>query len=787
MSALSKVVRAGVGRRRVQTLVMTLTTMMAVTASVLAAGIIVAAHAPFDRAFASQHGAHLTAQFDTTRATGDQLAATAHVAGVTAAAGPFATLTLRPHAGANGARVPQGEQMLPMTFVARTDAGGPVDQLRLAGGVWSTGPGEIVLADNGPLGVGDRMTFPDLPGRPELRVVGLARSVAHSADGWVSPAQLAALTKPGTTAEAQMLYRFADAASKDQVTADRAALAAVVPQGSMTSAGSYLTVKLARDKSTGPFVPFVVAFGVLGLAMSVLIIGVVVSGAVGAATRRIGILKALGFTPAQVARAYVGQALIPTTVGAVLGVFSGNVAALPILNKEAHAFDAGKQVIPVWIDAVVPALALLAVVATALPSALRAGRLRTVEAIAVGRTPRAGGGQRARQLLGRLPLPRAISLGLGHPLARPGRSATMLAAVVLGTVGVTFGVGLAMSISSVSDGMGRARGVGDFTVQDIVFSDDSAAPPKSVDPSELAAKIAAQPGTGRYFGTSRTRVGVAGLAGPTTVTAYDGDSSWGALQMVSGSWFTKPGEAVVPSGFLDTTGTHIGDTVMLTNAGHSAPVKLVGEVFDMEEAGQVILTDRASLAGLETVDELPSHQFDIQLKPGVDATEYQSKLNNVLPNGMISLPTMGSRVNPTLLAMDTLAAMLTLMLVATAGLGVLNTVVLDTRERVHDFGVYKALGMSPKQTAAMMLTSVASIGLLAGLVGVPLGVVLHHRVMPVMGHAAGTRLPAADVAVYGAATVVPLLLGGLVIAVAGAALPAGWAARARTATALRTE
>ncbi|MGW7208511.1 hypothetical protein [Streptomyces sp. NPDC054837] len=34
---------------------------------------------------------------------------------------------------------------------------------------------------------------------------------------------------------------------------------------------------------------------------------------------------------------------------------------------------------------------------------------------------------------------------------------------------------------------------------------------------------------------------------------------------------------------------------------------------------------------------------------------------------------------------------------------------------------------------------------------------------------------------------VPLTLGGLLIATLGALLPAGWAARARTATALRTE
>ena len=137
--------------------------------------------------------------------------------------------------------------------------------------------------------------------------------------------------------------------------------------------------------------------------------------------------------------------------------------------------------------------------------------------------------------------------------------------------------------------------------------------------------------------------------------------------------------------------------------------------------------------------------------------------------------------------MDTLAAILTAMLVAVAGLGVLNTVVLDTRERVHDLGVLKALGMAPRQTVAMVVTSVAGIGAVAGAVGVPVGVAVHHTVLPAMGRAAGTRLPAATLAVYHPLLVVGLALGGLAIAVAGALLPAGWAARTRTATALRTE
>ena len=44
-----------------------------------------------------------------------------------------------------------------------------------------------------------------------------------------------------------------------------------------------------------------------------------------------------------------------------------------------------------------------------------------------------------------------------------------------------------------------------------------------------------------------------------------------------------------------------------------------------------------------------------------------------------------------------------------------------------------------------------------------------------------------DLDVYQAPILVPLIFGGLLIALAGALLPAGWAARTSTTRALRTE
>jgi len=95
--------------------------------------------------------------------------------------------------------------------------------------------------------------------------------------------------------------------------------------------------------------------------------------------------------------------------------------------------------------------------------------------------------------------------------------------------------------------------------------------------------------------------------------------------------------------------------------------------------------------------------------------------------------------------------------------------------------------MTPRQTIAMVVCSVAGIGLVAGLIAIPAGIAVHHFVLPAMGHAAQTDVPPSVLNVYRPGELVLLALSGLVIAAAAALIPAGWAARTRTAFALRAE
>jgi putative ABC transport system permease protein len=799
MSALGSVVRSGVGRRRVQTVVITLVVMIAVTAAVLGGSLMVASSAPFDRAFSQQRGAHLTAQFDATKTTAAQLSASAQAAGVSAAAGPFPTASINTDRDS-------GTGLPPMTVVGRADPGGSVDAVTLTEGRWVNGPGEIVLYDDGRLSeggprskIGDVLRLPDLSGSPTLTVVGLARSVSETAGGWVAPEQVAALTAPGVAGGYQMLYRFTAADTTEQVDTGRAAVQASVPAGAMTASTSWLHTRLESAGNTALYVPFLIAFGVLGVLMAILIVGNVIAGAVSTGTRRIGILKALGFTPNQVVRAYTFQALIPAVAGAALGVVAGNLLTVPVLSQTNRLYGTVDSGVAPWVDAGVVAGALALVAVTALAAASRAGRLRTVDALAVGRTPKPGRGYWAARLTARLPLPRPVSLGLAHPFAHPFRSTTIVAAIAFGAAAVTFAVGLGASLNQVQATQRHA----DVVIHPgqpntgpppgggppmITNEEISAAAP---DPAVVAKAVTGQTGTSGYSGAAQTEVTVAGITDPLEALAFTGDNSSYGYRMVSGRWFSGPGEIVVSTPFLTATNTKVGDTVALTYHGKQLTARIVGEAFNPENRGRQVLTDLGTLTAADP--QLRPDTYNIVLKPGTDKGAYIEALNKALAStatGSLSqaiAEAPETEIEPFIVIINALTALLTLLLITVAALGVLNMVVLETRERVHDLGVHKALGMTPKQTTAMVIFSVVVTGLIGGVIGAPVGVILQRMIVTDMGHTAGFNLPASVLDIYSTAELVLFGVGGLVIAVLGSLLPAGWAARTRTATALRTE
>jgi len=434
----------------------------------------------------------------------------------------------------------------------------------------------------------------------------------------------------------------------------------------------------------------------------------------------------------------------------------------------------------------------------ALLLALRAGRMSAVQAIATGRAPRPAHGYAAHRLLGRAHLlPRPVTIGLAGPFARPSRTMVTLAAIVFGVIAVTFGVGLTASVDRVYNELYHTAEQVQVNLPSGPASGSvvkgpgpgPVLPSLAAQEQAVVAALRAQPGTAHYVAEADDDISVLGLADHLSLTGFGGDASWTGYGLITGHWYAGTGEVDVNTAFLTQTGTKVGDSYTLSSGSRHLTVRIAGEVFDPSEGRTEIIASTFTLAALDP--GLAPGQYDVALKPGTNVQAYVHAVgaalgHNDLRSGNYDISVNSSSSQQFYVILG-LIGTLTLLLVAVAGLGVLNTVVLQTRERVHDLGVFKALGMTPRQTVAMVVCSVAGIGLVAGLIAIPAGVALHHYILPVMGNAAQTALPPSVLNVYRPAELVLLALAGLVIAVAGALLPAGWAARTRTAFALRAE
>jgi len=180
-------------------------------------------------------------------------------------------------------------------------------------------------------------------------------------------------------------------------------------------------------------------FSVVVLLAVGFVLAVVVGGRVLERYQEIGLLKSIGFTPAQVSLLFLVEQLALGLVGSIAGVVVG-VLVTPLVARRSAEVLGGAPVELELTQLVLVVLIIEALVAVvALIPSLRGARFTVLHALGVAR-----GGRRlsrpARLLRLFTPLP--LSLGLKDALARPGRTVATTLALAL-TVG-SLVAGLAM-------------------------------------------------------------------------------------------------------------------------------------------------------------------------------------------------------------------------------------------------------------------------------------------------------------------------------------------------------
>lgn len=666
----------------------------------------------------------------------------------------------------------------------------------MTSGRWVQARGEIVVtsafaATNG-VGLGDRLVSLHTEEKPALTVVGKAidvgqtaaasdyssiRNITRAQRAWVLPAQISEPVGGGESDVGyQMAYRFSSPPTQAELRSDIERLEASLPPGAITASSTYLTTRAEYQADNGFLVVLLLAFGLLALVASLATVINLVLGTVKAGYREIGIKKALGFTPRQVVASLVIAMTIPAAIGCVVGIPAGAALSQPLVEQAAQKLNLPSAAA---VSIVAPLLALAAVlggvvVAAALP-ALRAGRMSAVTAIAAGGAPRASQAWPTSRWLQHLRLPRPLSLGAGEAFARPVRATLTVLAVLIGVTTIVVALGLRGVLSQILPVISSVNG-------DVAISRESA-----VSDGRVMAILNDQPQTRHVLASRNAPVDVPGVAGVVDGVAFRGDAAnlgWSKF-LVSGRWPDgSPGEVLLRRSVIDESGLDVGSEFEGVIAGHDMRFHVVGEITATDFG---VLLNWPTLA-VSDPDAAPD-RYVVQLRADSDADAYAAAVQAQEPD-FLTVEANRAATEATDESLDTingLMSVLVLILGLIAAAGVFSTMLLQVQERSRDIAVLKAVGMSPRQLMAMVMTSSAILGAIGGLLAMPLGARAYDAVMTSLARSIGNTAPPFAFDVLPPTTLYPLGAMGLAIALAGAYLPARRAARSRAAAILRSE
>ena len=775
MRAIVQKARADILSRPLLSLLIVLTVATSSTLLTLAMATLMNLSAPYDRAFEQLNGAHVWLHFDR-----DQLGQR-DVERIKALPGIVETTGLRhsvrTHAWLRGNRLAVSLRAIP-------PRGASVNRLLIEEGRRPSQHGHEVLAstnidDMFKLSLDETMRITDSEGREtDLPVVGLAYNPmwdTYRNDQppyiYVSEETLRQLYPDESSWAWSMGLRLADPQSVDRMVAYvESALHADVVE----SYTDWRDVKQAAVFGAQINFVFLGAFGLFAILATVLVIGSSIGSIVLSQFRQIGILKTLGFTRRQILWLYLGEYLALSLVGSPIGLALGiALSPLPLKSVAVSLNTSFQPPVSFPLAALVLSIVAGVVILATLGAAYRGARANIVKSISVGAEAPRQKPTVGIQLATRVGLPIVLAMGVNDLFAKPLRSFMTGMNLTLGVIGIVFGLTLNQTLGTYRAKPALLGLVHDATVTRSRASD-----------KETRHLLETAPGVTAFY--SEALIEAETLHGHSfQMRAVEGDLAEFPFRIQRGRLF-EPGsyEAVAGRGLLDWQGLSVGDELTLTlDDRDKRPVtwNIVGEYPEPTNAGQMMMVSLPAASRwsgraepntyfLKLADTCSLPELKAYLKQNTGDDVNLTLTEQAIPDDVFYLQ----------LAIFVLAA----ILIGIALINVFNTSLLAMREKTKEIGILKTLGMTPAQVVAMSNASAGFLGLIAAMIGIPLGFELTRRLLEALAgtYGFGTVHVALD-GLY-VAILVPLII---LVSVAGSTIPGRQAAGLSIVEVLRYE
>lgn len=747
MRAGARWIRADLRARRGQAVLTVLTIAGIVAALITAATLLEDGTNPWRGLFAETNGAHLWIH------TKDrpQVVALRAIDGVTQASGPYRTAPVT---------LVQERRKAPVALRAMPVAAPEVARPVVADGGWlnPAQPDGVVVERSFARALGLRLggsvTVTALSG---ARHVLYVRGIADSADQgfypewtpgliWVLPEKLDKVEPELGRSEWVTGLRLDDPEAT-QFVSQRVV---VMLDEEVQRVYTWREVRAAMELDNRLLGTLLALFGIVGLVAAVLALANAAGGRVLSQLRDLATLKSMGFTRGQLASLLLVEHGALGLLGIALGVLPGWLVTWLVLDTSSVAL--------VPLLAIVAGTALVVLVAVGVP-AWRGSRTPPIPA-APSAPPRGRLSRLARLAL-LVRLPPALVLGARDAFSR--RVPAFLTAF-----------GLAVPMMMITIGLGVWATLDNFLAhpEQVGQHAQLLVRPDKLTPEEAKGLAQRDPAVQQVYPGAEVDALVPGEARSIRVRAIGGSASPYPFPVVEGRMYADRGEAVAGQGLLDLLRVKIGDRVWLSVGGTPLIVRIVGRTVEPDLDGQVLSLGVDSLAAKDVV---PPEFWGLALKKGADLAEVRDRLLAASGEGLEIQRVVNPAERLAVIRVVIVALVGVLALIGLANL--LTASALGLRDHAYDLAVLKAMGLTPRQVMATLVTGTGLLVVVGIVIGTAVGSFVVKGLIDLQGHTSGVgagiaRPPS------------PLMLVVAVVAAVGAALavaliPARRAARAQ--------
>jgi ABC-type antimicrobial peptide transport system permease subunit len=476
-------------------------------------------------------------------------------------------------------------------------------------------------------------------------------------------------------------------------------------------------------------------------------------------TREIGLLRSLGWRRRRVLALILGESLVLSLLGGLLGIGLG-VAATFALSRSASVLSAfGSQFTPDLFTRALAVVFVLGLAGGAYP-AWWASRLLPVEAM---RYEGGSEGHMSRHLPG------------GMTVRNLWRRRTRTSLTLL-AIGVS--IAAVVSLGAIAEGatflitqIFRASQTDLFAIQADVDADFS-----TID-ERKGARIAARPGVEAVSGIIMTAVNTDEMPMLLVFGYHPREFAIRHFRVVEGEPLSGRRQVLLGRKAADAMGLSVGDTLRLLDSRFRvAGIYETG--LSYEDIGVVIgMREAQSLVGK------PRHvmYYGIKLHDPTQAEAVRDELGTLFPGIDFALTADVAEAMSDFRVMGQMVTSISALAVLIGTLGMLNTMLMSVLERTREIGVLRSLGWRRRQVLGMILKEALFLGAVGGVCGIAIGWGLS-RLIGLAPGVFGAFEPMYTPGVFVQAVLVALLAGAI-----GGLYPAWRATQMRPVEALRYE